>query len=190
MNKRILTWIPIALALAVAWGCSSAGANKTPAKAEAVRPPVAVDVAVITPAELAEGIDVVGTLAPKYQADVKSEYTGIVAEVYVNEWVRVGRGAPLARLDTREAEVIIQKAQAAVEMAKAALLQAEVASDRAEREYARALKMKEVGLVTQQMVDDAATARDAAAAQIRAAQAQQTAAEEDVRHARTRLTRP
>jgi RND family efflux transporter MFP subunit len=187
MNKRILSWLPIALALVVAWGCSNAGANKKPAKAEAVRPPVAVDVAVITPADLAEGSDVVGSLAPKYQADVKSEYTGIVAEVYVNEWVRVGRGAPLARLDTREAEVIIQKAQAAVEMAKAGLLQAQVAYDRAEREYARALKMKEVGLVTQQMVDDAATARDAAAAQIRAAQAQQTAAEEDVRHARTRL---
>jgi RND family efflux transporter MFP subunit len=117
---------------------------------------------------------------------VKSEYTGIVAEVYVNEWVRVGRGAPLARLDTREAEVIIQKAQAAVEMAKAALLQAQVASDRAEREYARALKMKEVGLVTQQQ-GRRRHGPDAAAAQIRAAQAQQTAAEEDVRHARTRL---
>jgi hypothetical protein len=60
MNKRILTWIPVALALAVAGGCSNAGANKTPARTEAVRPPVAVDVAVITPAELAEGIDVVG----------------------------------------------------------------------------------------------------------------------------------
>jgi membrane fusion protein, multidrug efflux system len=129
----------------------------------------------------------VGSLAPKYQADVKSEYTGIITEVFVTEWVRVRCGAPLARLDTREIEVIIQKAQAAVEMAKASLLQAQVASDRAEREYARALKMKEVGLVTQQMVDDAATARDAAAAQIRAAQAQQTAAEEDVRHARTRM---
>ncbi len=187
MNKRILTWVPIALALGVAWNCSNAGANKAPAKAEAVRPPVAVDVAVVAPAEMAEGIDVVGSLAPKYQADVKSEYTGIVAEVYVTEWVRVGRGAPLARLDTREGEVILQKAQAAVEMAKASLLQAQVASDRAVREYDRALKMKEVGLVTQQMVDDAATARDAAAAQIRAAQAQQTAAEEDVRHARTRL---
>ena len=187
MNKRILSWVPIALALAVAWGCSNAGAGKAPAKSEAVRPPVAVDVAVVASAEMAEGIDVVGSLAPKYQADVKSEYTGIVVEVYVNEWVRVGRGAPLAKLDTREIEVIIQKAQAAVVMAKASLLQAQVASDRAEREYARALKMKEVGLVTQQMVDDAATARDAAAAQIRAAQAQQAAAEEDVRHARTRL---
>jgi membrane fusion protein (multidrug efflux system) len=191
MTKRILTWtvpaVALALILVIAWGCSGGDSAKSTAKAETSRPPVAVDVAVVAPAEVMDGVDVVGALAPKYQADVKSEYTGIVSEIYVTEWIRVAKGTPLAKLDTREGEVLCQKAQAAVEAAKANQLQARVAGERAEREYARALKMKEVGLVTQQQVDDAATARDAAAAQIRAAEAMQAAAEEDVRHAQTRL---
>ena len=41
-------------------------------------------------------------------------------------------------------EIILQKARAAIEMAKANLLQAEVAGKRAEREYERLLKLKEV----------------------------------------------
>lgn len=159
---------------------------KQPAEASE-KPPVAVDVAMVAPADITEGIEVVGTLLPKYQADIKSEYTGIVTDVYVTEWVRVSKGAPLAKLDTREAEVMRQKALAAVQAARAGLLQAEVAATRANREYDRFVKMKQVGLVTQQNLDDAASARDASGAQVAAAQAQIGAMEEEVHHAQTRL---
>ncbi len=53
-------------------------------------------------------------------------------------------------------EILSHKAKAAVEMARANLLQAEVAWKRANREYDRLLKLKEVGLVTQQNLDDGA----------------------------------
>jgi ABC-type Na+ efflux pump permease subunit len=74
-----------------------------------------------SPEDLVEGIEVVGSLSPKFTADVKSEYAGIVTEVYVTEWVRVKKGTPLAKIDTREIEIVLQKAKAAVEMAKANL---------------------------------------------------------------------
>ena len=61
---------------------------------------------------------------------MKSEYLGVVTDVYVNEWVRVKKGTPLAKIDTREMEIISQRARAAVEMAKAALLQTEVAGEK------------------------------------------------------------
>jgi RND family efflux transporter MFP subunit len=139
--------------------------------------------------EIVDGIDVVGSISSKFGADVKSEYTGIVTEVFVTEWVKVKKGDALAKLDTREIDVLFQKAKAAVEVARANLLQAEVAEHRANREYERALKLKEVGLITQQNLDDARTENEAAKARIEAAKAQLKVAEEDVQHAQTRLSK-
>jgi membrane fusion protein, multidrug efflux system len=151
---------------AVTSGCSKA----TTAEGEAGRPPVAVETAAVAPAQVQKSVDVVGSLAPKFSADIKSEFTAVVAEVYVTEWVAVSKGQPLARLDTREGE-------AEVEAVKASLLQAEVADTRAQRELERALKLKDVGLITQQGLDDARTAREAAAATTAAVRAQLRAAE-------------
>jgi RND family efflux transporter MFP subunit len=170
-------------------GCSGKGESKDPDRKTTGRPPVAVEVIKAATADFTEGIDVVGSLSPKFGADVKSEYSGIVTEVYVNEWVRVKKGAPLAKIDTREMEILLQKAKAAVEMSKANLLQAEVAGTRANREYDRLLKLKEVGLVTQQNLDDGLTEQEAAAARIAAAKAQLKAAEEDLQHTQTRLSK-
>ncbi len=171
------------------YGCSATGEDKKPNEKVGQRPPVAVEVTKATAANITDGIEVIGTLSSKFGADVKSEYTGIVAEVYVTEWVQVEKGTPLVRLDTREGELVLKKAQTAVEIAKANLMQVEVAANRANREYERALKLKEVGLITQQNLDDARTEREAAAVRISAAKAQIQAAEEDVEHAQTRLSK-
>jgi RND family efflux transporter MFP subunit len=170
-------------------GCSDKGDSKNIDGKTAGRPLVAVEVTKVGVADHIEGIDVTGSLSPKFSADVKSEYTGVVTEVYVTEWVRVKKRNPLARIDTREMEILSQKAKAAVEMAKANLLQAEVAGNRAEREYDRLLKLKEVGLVTQQNLDDGLTEKEATAARIAAAKAQLKAAEEDLQHTKTRLSK-
>lgn len=90
--------------------------------------------------------------------------------MHVSEWVAVRRGQPLARLDTREAE-------ATLAAARAALLQAQVAQTRAARELERAQRLMEVGLMTQQGLDDARSAREAAAAATAAAEAHSSAAE-------------
>jgi RND family efflux transporter MFP subunit len=176
--------LTLALAVLLALsGCSSSAHE--PKSAE--KPPVAVDILKVEATALSEVLEVVGSLAPKFEAGLKSEFQGIVAEVYVTEWVRVKKGQPLARLDTREAQVLVTKAAAAAEAAKANQLQAEVALARSQREHQRLLKLKEVGLVTQQNLDDAATDEQASAARLAAAKAQYKIATDDLVHAKTRL---
>ena len=171
------------------FGCSAVGEEKkTPEKAKG-KPPVAVEATKVSAADVTEGIEVIGTLAAKFGADVRSEYTGIVTDVYVTEWVKVKKGDPLAKLDTREIEVALQRVLAAVEVAKANLLQLEVGENRANREYERAVKLKEEGLITQQALDDARTEKMAAAARIGAAKAQIRLAEEEVKQVQTRLAK-
>ncbi len=163
---------PIAHALSLlallAAGCSGS-AGKKPA-AEAARPAVAVELAKVAPADVEEAVEVVGALSARSSAEVKSEYSGVVTEVFVSQWVRVQRGTPLARLDTREAA-------AGAEGTRAAVLQAQVAAQRAGRELERTVKLKDAGLVTQQALDEARTAEEAARAGVAAARAQQAMAD-------------
>jgi membrane fusion protein, multidrug efflux system len=139
------------------------------------RAAVAVEVATAQVVDMTASVEVVGALAPKISAHIKSEYSGIVAAVHVREWVAVRKDQPLATLDAREAK-------ATLESARAALLQATVAETRAVRERQRATKLKDVGLMTQQGLDDAWSAEAAAAAVTRAARAQ-------LASARTRLAK-
>ena len=182
MAKRLFIWILfVFFAGALLPGCSE--------KKAVVQPPVSVEVAKVATAEMTQSIDVVGSLSAKFQADVKTEYSGIITQVYVTEWVRVQKGTPLAQLDTRELELAIQRSEAAAEVARANVVQAEVAQNRTEREYDRFLKLKEAGLVTQQNLDDAATEKEAAAARVSAAKAQLRAAQGELHQTQTRLAK-
>lgn len=188
---RKALWVFSLIVLAFAQpGCSGQGtADGKTGKKDDGKPPVAVEVSPATTADITDGVDVVGTLAARLQSEVKSEVGGSVAEVYVTEWVRVKKGAPLARVDTSEVEAQKNRAEASVEMAKAGLLEAQAAANRAERELERAQKLKEAGLVTQQNLDDARTQQEAAAARVAAARAQVSAAEADKRHASARMSK-
>jgi len=188
IQRFVLGTMLLALSMVLS-SCSGREEGRNPGGKNVGRLPIAVEVAKVEVTDHNEGIEVVGSLAPKFAADVKSEYAGIVTEVYVTEWVRVKKGTPLAKIDSREMEILLQKAGAAVEMAKANLLQAEVAGNRANREYGRLVKLKEVGVVTQQNLDDGLTEKEASAARIEAAKAQLRAAEEDLRHTQTRLSK-
>lgn len=192
MRRRIrnCAWTALIIFLGmVAGGCSTQAEDKKQAAKAAERPPVAVEVTMVRASEVTGAIEVTGSLSYKFGAEVKSEYTGIVTDVYVNEWVRVKKSDPLAKLDTREAEVVLQKTKAAVEVARANILQAEVSQNRANREFERAQKLKETGLITQQNFDDARTETEAAKARIEAAKAQLKVGEEDVLYAQTRLSK-
>jgi len=156
-------------------GCSRDPANsragaKTDSDPAGGKPPVAVEVAIVSVDSLAEALDVVGSLTPKLAADIRSEVSGTVLEVTVAEWVPVRKGTKLARLDPREAEAVAAAA-------RAALLQAEANENRAVREAERCERLRAAGLATQQMLDDARTVREAASASTAAAKAQVSAAE-------------
>ncbi len=171
MTRKILWPILAVLAAMTMGGCAGNGNAEPGAQAAASnRPPVAVSLGAVKTADLTESVDVVGSLAPKFSADVKSEVSGIVTAVYVTEWVPVQKGARLARLDTSETE-------AGIEAIKAGVAQAQVAETRARREYERAQQLKQYGLITQQNLDDAKSALEAAQAATAAAQAQVKAGE-------------
>jgi membrane fusion protein, multidrug efflux system len=167
----------------------SCSRGKGPVHEGAGKPAVPVEVAKVIPADLTDGVEVVGSLSAKTQADVKAEFAAVVTDLYVTEWVRVQKGTPLARLDTRELDLMLRRAEAAVEAAKASVLQAEVARNRAERECARVSKLKEAGLVTQQNMDDSLTEKEAAGARLAAAGAQLNAAEQEYRQMQTHLSK-
>jgi RND family efflux transporter MFP subunit len=163
--------LPILVVLAsAAAGGAACGRQSAGQAAQAERPPVAVAVSAAGVADFTETVEVVGSLAPKFAADVKSEISGLVTAVYVTEWVPVRRGDRLARLDTSETE-------AAIQALRAGEAQARTAETRARREYERAQQLKQYGLITPQNFDDAATAVEAAEAVTAAAQAQVRAAE-------------
>ncbi|MCM2358788.1 MAG: efflux RND transporter periplasmic adaptor subunit [Geobacteraceae bacterium] len=179
--------VPLVCAVLAATLSSCSGKSEAKKGEAAVRKPaVAVETAVAGAAELVEGIEVTGSLDPKFCADVKTQIPGLVKQVYVTEWVRVRKGTPLARIDVAEAEALVKRAEAAIESARAGLAQTRVAATRTERELARTMKLKEAGLATQQSVDDAQSETAAAAARIEAARAQIRVAEEELRQARAR----
>ncbi len=169
-------------AIAAAVSCTSARATESTAADGGIgRPPVAVSVAPVDSGSVRDTVDVVGSLSPKFVADVKSEVSGTVTAVYVTEWVPVRAGARLARLDATENA-------AAVDAVKAGESQARVAETRARREYDRALALKQYGLITAQAVDDARSALEAAEATTASARAQVRAAE--ARLAKSFITAP
>ena len=147
------------------------------------KPPVSVDIAEARQSGLTEGIDVTGTLEPKYAADIKTEIPGLVKDVYVMQWVKVRKGQPLARIDVAETEAVAKRAEAGIAAARAQLAQVEVSLNRAEREEARMLNLRESGLATQQAVDDSKTETAAARARLEAAKAQIRVAQEEMRQA-------
>ena len=185
MNRLTMTLLLLGGILTLA-GCSG---KKEAGPQTVAKPAVAVDTAPATAGELVEGIEVTGSLEPKFSADVKTQIPGLVKQVFVTEWVRVRKGQPLARIDVAETEALAKRAEAGVATARANLAQAQVTLSRAEREEARTLKLKESGLATQQAVDEAHTETAAAKARIAAATAQIAAAEEEVRQARARLNK-
>lgn len=162
MSKKILLlFCMIALMF---MGCSVSNDEITKVKAKG-RPAVAVEVLEVRPIDMTSTIDVVGTLSPRTEAEVRSEYSGIITDVYVTEWVRVKKGTQLAKLDVREAN-------AALDAARTLVAQAQISENKARREYERALLLKESGLITQQAFDDALTAKEAAGAATASAGAQ------------------
>ncbi|PKN19314.1 MAG: efflux RND transporter periplasmic adaptor subunit [Deltaproteobacteria bacterium HGW-Deltaproteobacteria-6] len=180
-NPFFSGWLFILLLLITA--CSE---EKEPASP---RPAVAVEALQAAAGRWTEGIRVTGNLTPKYEVAVKSEIMGAVSQVYVNEWTRVGKGTPLARIDDREQESVLRKAEAAAAAARASELQARVTDNRARREMERMQKLKEAGLATRQQVEDSETEAEASVSRVEAAKAQTRAAGEDLRQAKIRFTK-
>ncbi len=169
---------------------SACGKSDTEKKAEQVsKPPVAVETRAAATSSVSDGIEVTGSLEPKFSVDVKTQIPGLVRQVMVSEWVHVKKGQLLVRIDVAETEAQVKRAEAGIVSAKANLVQVQVAANRAERELARMLKLKESGLATQQALDDARSETEAAKARVGVAAAQIHVSEEELRQGMARQAR-
>lgn len=148
---------------------------------------IAVETSVVKAQTVESYVDATGNLTAKYSAEVRSEVSGKVREVYVKDWVKVKKGELLARIDSDEIAATAARAKAAAENARAAYLEAQTYLNRADRELARMQNLKQAGLATQQQLDDSNTDMAAAKARVASAQAQTVAAQEDYRQASIRL---
>ena len=184
--KQLATFI---ISLAILASISACGKSNGKNPDQVSKPPVAVETAVAATSELADGIEVTGSLEPKFSADVKTQIPGLVKQVLVTEWVRVKKGQLLALIDVAETEALVHRAEAAIASSRANLAQTQVAAVRAERELSRLIKLKESGLATQQALDDGKSETEAAAARLEAVRAQMRVSEEEARQVSARLTK-
>lgn len=117
--------------------------------------------------DVEERIEVVGTLKPKFEVSIQAEFPAIVEEVYVTEWIKVKKGTPLAKLDTKELLVQLETQKALVE-------ESEASFQRAKREYERAQKLFSSGLATKQNLEDSLSFLNSQEAILKANKAQQS----------------
>ncbi|OGQ97013.1 MAG: efflux transporter periplasmic adaptor subunit [Deltaproteobacteria bacterium RIFOXYD12_FULL_57_12] len=187
MNKTLAVFFAVLLGAAYLAGCSRP--EDAPAASAVMKPAVAVEVTKLAATTVEEAVAVTGSLAPKFEAEVKTQIPGLVREVYVTEWVQVKKGQPLARIDLAETEAATRRAQAAIASAKSVLAEAKAASIRADRERTRTEELKAAGLATRQQAEDAASEAAATTARMEATQGQLQAAEEELRQVQSRLAK-
>ena len=185
--RQIATICFTAITLLTIIACGrSDSKNKT---GQVSKPLVAVEVRTASLSNVSDGVEVTGSLEPKYSVDVKTQIPGLIKQVMVSEWVHVKKGQPLVRIDIAETEAQVKRSEAGVASAKANLTQAKVAVSRTERDLTRALKLKDAGLATQQALDDARSETEAARARVGVAAAQINVAEEELRQGLARRSK-
>lgn len=179
----------IVLSLVVLAGISALFLSSRNGKAvqAPVAPPVAVDTLQPVPTDMSRYVEVYGALSPRNAAEVKSEIPGRIRNVRVREWDNVGEKELLLELDPVDAKLNLSKHEAGLKMARAQLLQAKVDLSRTRREWNRASKLKEGGLVTGQELDERKTSLESAEARVALSQAQIAQAESQVAEARSYL---
>ncbi len=134
MRRMRLCGVAVILALA---GCGQASPTVTPGAAAVPTGPVQARSDIVS----AEAI-----LVPLRQADLSFRTPGVVAQVAVAEGQAVTDGQELARLDTREPELSVQRAQAGLQAAQAALAKTQAGALAEERAAAEAtLQIAEAG---------------------------------------------
>jgi RND family efflux transporter MFP subunit len=144
--KAAIAALAAALALA---GCGEPAEQAAP-RATPVR------VAEVGRSPLADGIRAVGTVAPAEEVRLSFKAGGVVAAIAVNQGERIRAGQRLATLVRDEVEAAVAQARAVL--------------DKAQRDLERGEALYADEVATREQVEDLRTARDVAAAALRAAE--------------------
>jgi HlyD family secretion protein len=151
--------------------------------------PVAVTVAAVERGQVEEAVTNTraGTVRARRRAKLSPEVGGLVVELPYREGERVAAGAVLLRLEPRLPAAEAELAGRDLRAAEARRAEACVAAEGAARERARLERLAAAGIVSESLLDQAATAADSSAAACDAARAAVERARSAVTVARTRV---
>jgi RND family efflux transporter MFP subunit len=129
------------------------------------------DLITLQAGNLASGPPITGSIEPERRADLRSEVSAVVLQVYKDNGDAVHRGEQLVRLDDTAIRDSLSSAQEAVRAASQSF-------DQAERQLQRLKTLRESGMASTQQLEDAEIRRnnaqsDLSAAKTRSVQARQ-----------------
>jgi RND family efflux transporter MFP subunit len=163
--------VPLLLAAALSAACSGRAEK-------ASLPPAGVTARAVRTVRPAASVETglaraTGTIRAREDAVLSSKATGQIKRIRVQVGDRVRAGAPLAEMDSTNAQIALENARALERLAAARLAEAE-------REVARSKMLLEGGGMPQSAFEQVQTGRDVAAAQLDQARASVRGAEQAV----------
>lgn len=144
--------------VALVWGCTGEAPKAVPPARE-------VDVLTLSPSEVRETGEYLGTLTSRQSVNVVSQVGGYVRKIHVRPGQDVDAGQPLLEVDARQESAALESAQAQQQSAGSSF-------ELAQRTLARTQSLYKEGLVSAQELERAQAAVDAAKASSQSAAAQ------------------
>src|SRR5499426_3398555 len=132
-------------------------------------------------------LDASGYVTARRQATVSAKITGKVAEVLIEEGMRVQEGDVLARLDDTEAKAQLALAEAQLTAARSQIAEIRAQLVQVERDYERQQELFRRQLVAEQSMDAARAQRDMLRARLANMEEQVRVAQEAVTVARVQV---
>jgi RND family efflux transporter MFP subunit len=132
-------------------------------------------------------LDASGYVTARRQATVSAKITGKVADILIEEGMRVKEGDVLARLDDTEARAQLALAQAQLAATRSQLVEIRAQLTQVERDYTRQQGLADRRLISVQALDAALAQRDMLRARLASAEEQSRVARESVAVAQVQL---
>jgi RND family efflux transporter MFP subunit len=138
------------------------------------RPPMTVELASTSRADVSQTLTVVGNLIGEQTVAIVPKTAGRLEQVFVKLGDAVSRGQRIAKIEDREILEQVKQAEAAFEVARATIRQREADLKFAETNLTRSRELFGRQLLPRQTLDDAEARHQAAVAQVELARAQLT----------------
>ena len=148
---------------------------------------VNVDLAAVTPGQVAEELSLTGALKPKETVNVTPQTTGRLEKTYFQVGDRVGQGSLVAELEDGELQQRVRRAEAVIAVSAASVQQrgAELANTKANLQRAEMLFKEQ--LLSPQEYEQQRTGLATMEAQVALAEAQQQQAEAELEELKIQL---
>jgi len=177
MSSSGLRYKGLAAMGSIAMLALAAGCNKNDASAHAAPPPTPVPMAVAQPTPINTSSEYISTLKSRNTTSINPQVEGQITQIYVKSGERVQTGALLMQIDPLKQQATTGSQEAGRKAQEANL-------EYAQKQLERTRKLYEAGVVSKQNLDEAVTAHDAAAAQLKALEAQVQEQKEQLRYYR------